>query len=103
MSICIGSVSSRDSAKTASSSTASGPPPSAASYCSWRPDPHRAPSFGSTTSSSSTNTKPVAAMTMTREELEVALRRVVLREDEMLAEAGVVLEEITAADEGEMK
>jgi hypothetical protein len=40
---------------------------------------------------------------MTREELEAALRRVVLREDEMLAEAGVVLEEITAADEGEMK
>lgn len=61
-----------------------------------------------TSASSSGAKKPVA---MTREELEVALRRVVSSEEElaeMLAEAdqaGLVLEEIAAgaADEGELK
>ncbi|GJN13836.1 hypothetical protein PR202_gb00584 [Eleusine coracana subsp. coracana] len=82
-------------------------------------DGAKSTSFGSTTSSSSdetasvatprtvlpsTKTKPAAAVT--REELEAALRKVVSSEAElaeMLAEAGVVLQEITAADEGELK
>ncbi|GJN07044.1 hypothetical protein PR202_ga24833 [Eleusine coracana subsp. coracana] len=82
-------------------------------------DGAKSTSFGSTTSSSSsdeaasvttprtvlpsTKTKPAA---VTREEMEAALRKVVSSEDElaeMLAEAGVVLQEITAADEGELK
>ncbi|GJN28360.1 hypothetical protein PR202_gb16471 [Eleusine coracana subsp. coracana] len=84
-------------------------------------DSAKSTSFGSTTSSSSseeetasattprtvlpsTKTKPAAAVT--REELEAALRKVVSSEAElaeMLAEAGVELQEITARDEGELK
>ncbi|GJM88051.1 hypothetical protein PR202_ga04070 [Eleusine coracana subsp. coracana] len=84
-------------------------------------DGAKSTSFGSTSSSSSsdetaasvatprtvlpsTKMKPAAAVT--REELEAALRKVVSSEAElaeMLAEAGAVLQEITAADEGELK
>ncbi|OEL14173.1 hypothetical protein BAE44_0024808 [Dichanthelium oligosanthes] len=62
----------------------------------------------STTSASGTKSKPAA---VTREDLEVALRRVVSSEEELAemlaeAEAGLVLEEILATattDEGELK